>query len=153
MVARAVRIVKRAASLGMLVALTVGAGAAARWLGTRPDQRAERFCAGPGVVERLAEQARRGDKGKDGEPKPPLIQQAEAFAAYLNPPAPAKPLAVPTPRVRPRAARAEPTLPPPPPLPSLRLLGISYHRGLVGSNFQSYNYCIEKLSHLFPSLA
>jgi hypothetical protein len=125
MAARVVRIVKKAASMGTLVVVTVGAGAGARWLGMRPDGRAEQFWASPSAVERFAEQARSKGTGEDGQRKPPLIQQAEAFAAYLNPPVPRKPATAPV-LVRPRPVRAEVTLPPPP--PPLRLLGISYHR-------------------------
>jgi hypothetical protein len=130
-VACVVPITKKAASIGTLVVLAVGAGAAARWLGMRPDGRAEQFYAGPGAVERLAEQVKRGETGKEGQWKSPLIQQAEAFAAYLNPPAQAKAVASPSPPVRPRPARVEATLPPPPPL---QLLGISYHRGDPGES-------------------
>jgi hypothetical protein len=126
MAARVVRIVKKAASMSTLVALTLGAGAGARWLGTRPEGRAEQLWAGPGAVERFAERARSKGTDQDGQRKPPLIQQAEAFAAYLNPPAPRKPAAAPV-LVRPRPVRAEVTVPPPP--PPLRLLGVSYHRG------------------------
>jgi hypothetical protein len=126
MAARVVRIVKKAASMGTLVVVTVGAGAGARWLGMRPEGRAEQLWAGPSAVERFAERARSKGADQDGQRKPPLIQQAEAFAAYLNPPVPRKPAAAPAP-VRPRPVRAEIVLPPPP--PPLRLLGVSYYRG------------------------
>jgi hypothetical protein len=62
MVAGAVRIVKKTASMGVLVVLTVAAGATAWWLGTRPHRHVEKFCAGPSVVERLAEGTREGTR-------------------------------------------------------------------------------------------
>jgi hypothetical protein len=100
--ARVVRIVKNAVSMGTLVVVTIGAGTAARWRGMRPDRQAEQFGAGPGAVERFAEQARSKGTGQDGQRKRPLIQQAETFAAYLNPFVPRKPAAAPLALARPR---------------------------------------------------
>jgi hypothetical protein len=120
-----IAIMKKVVSAGMVVVLTAGAVTVARWLGMRPDGRVEQLLASPSALERWTSQRECQQAEKAHDSKPPLIAQAEAFAAYLNPPAPPK-QAVPTPApARPRPSYTEPK--PVVAAPPLRLLGISYH--------------------------
>jgi hypothetical protein len=57
--------------------------------GFRSDEQLEQFLSSPGVVERIKET--KAERAKRGESRvSPLVKQAEAFALYLNPPAPVK---------------------------------------------------------------
>jgi len=117
------RMVKKAIAMGMLLTVTAGAMAVARWLGLRPDPRMAQVLAAPSALEQWAGRSEQEGGGKAKELKPLLVAQAEAFALCLNPPKPPQRTA---PASRPRTARSEvkPAAAPPP----LRLMGISYHR-------------------------
>jgi hypothetical protein len=55
--------------------------------GVRSDENLEKFLNSPGVIEKFNSTA--GNKAKNSESRvSPLVQQAEAFALYLNPPKP-----------------------------------------------------------------
>jgi hypothetical protein len=117
------RMAKKAIWIGLLLTVTAGAVALARWLGLRPDPRTAQFLEAPGALEQLAGRSERQGSERARELKPPLVAQAEAFTLRLNPP---KPPQRPAPVPRPRTLRPEvkPVAAPPP----LRLMGISYHR-------------------------
>jgi len=117
------RMAKKAIAMGLLLTVTAGAVAVARWLGMRPDPRMAQVLEAPGALEQWAGRSEREGGEKAKELKPLLVAQAEAFALCLNPP---KPPQRPAPVPRPRIARPEvkPAAAPPP----LRLMGISYHR-------------------------
>ncbi len=117
--------VKKVISAGAIAVLAAGAVAVGRWLGGRPDGPIEQLLASPSAVERWTSElaGRQTEQGK--ESKPPLVVQAEALAAYLNPPVPPKRVASPVP-ARPRPAPVEAKLVTAA-APSLRLIGISYH--------------------------
>jgi hypothetical protein len=122
----AIRAVKKVVSVGATVILAAGAVTVGRWLGTRPDGRMAQLLASPSAIERwtselAGRQARQGE-----ESKPPLVVQAEALAAYLNPPAPPKRAASSPAPARPRPAPVE-AKPVAVAAPALRLIGISYH--------------------------
>lgn len=57
------------------------------FFGVRSDESLDAFLASPGVIEKFNSAA--GDKAKTSESRvSPLVQQAEAYALYLNPPKP-----------------------------------------------------------------
>ena len=96
------RMVKKAIAMGMLLTVTAGAVAAARWLGLRRDPRMAQVLEAPGALEHLAGRPEREGGEKAKELKPLLVAQAEAFALCLNPPKPPQRTA---PVPRPRTAR------------------------------------------------
>jgi len=58
--------------------------------GVRSDQQVNDFVASPGVREKFEQAANSKDKSTENRASP-LVQQAEAFALYLNPPKPINP--------------------------------------------------------------
>jgi len=114
---------KKVAWHGMLVAMAIGAAALARVLALKPDPAMERVLNAPGVVA-LARDSWRARDDDAVASKPPLIAEAEAFALYLNPPAPAQER-TPAP-ARPRTVRPQPK--PVASAPKFKLVGISYYR-------------------------
>ena len=58
--------------------------------GVRSDPQVNEFVASPGVREKFEQAANSKDKSTENRASP-LVQQAEAFALYLNPPKPATP--------------------------------------------------------------
>jgi hypothetical protein len=122
---QAIRRAKKVVSAGAIVVLAAGAVAVGRWLGTHPDGYMEQLLVSPSVVERWTQKMTSRQAEQARKSKPPLVVQAEAFAAYLNPPVPPKrPVSSPVP-LRPHPSPAEPK--PVATAPSLRLVGISYH--------------------------
>jgi len=117
------RMMRKAIAMGMLLTVTAGAVAVARWLGLRPNPRMAQVLEAPGALEQLAGRPEREGSAKAKELKPLLVAQAEAFALCLNPPKPPQRTA-PVPRPRPARPEVKPVAAPPP----LRLMGISYHR-------------------------
>ncbi len=86
--------------------------------GFRSDKGVEEFLDSPGVIKKFREA--KGDRAKRIESQiSPLVNQAEAFASYLNPPKP-------TPR-KPEPARTRTSLPTPrtPVSPKFKLIGTS----------------------------
>jgi hypothetical protein len=115
---------KKATSNTLVVAAALAAAGGAHRLALKPDAAMQQFLSAPGAVTQAmrALQARQGDKA--APTKPPLIAEAEAFALYLNPPAP-PPQRQPAP-ARPRTARTQPK--PVESAPKFKLVGISYCR-------------------------
>jgi hypothetical protein len=96
--------------------------------GFRSDEDIEQFLNSPTVVEKFREAKGSGSK-RDQPQISPLVQQAEAFALYLNPPPPPKPK-IPKPIV-PGGKPEEPLLPEPPrppdPTPKFTVVATSFY--------------------------
>jgi hypothetical protein len=87
---------------------------------------------GPSVVERF-KQAGNGDEKGSQKTVSPLVQQAEAFASYLNPPKP--PLQVKeTPTARSSSRRSVSVVELPQTTPKFTLLATSYYRARPGES-------------------
>lgn len=65
--------------------------------GVRSDQQVNDFVASPGVREKFEQAANSKDKSTENRASP-LVQQAEAFALYLNPPKPTTPTSTQVPK-------------------------------------------------------
>jgi len=68
--------------LSLMLAGTLSVFSVLGW--SRPDPRTEEFLAHPGAIQQLRDQGN-GSGARSAEISP-LVQQAELFALYLNPP-------------------------------------------------------------------
>lgn len=123
---RGMTLLRRIISICLLVALTAGAVAVARRLGSRPDPRRIAFLRSAGPLEIAARRASAGVEDRAQDAKPPVVAQAEAFALYLRPPEPIK-RTPPKPRARPVPVEVPPVAIVSAPV-KYRLLGINYHQ-------------------------
>lgn len=117
-----VGVLKKVLAYGLLFGLGTAGVIWARVAALRPDPEVEQLLNSPSAVAKATEQLV-GSVGDAGKGKSPLVAAAEAFALYLDPPAP--------PAAKRPSARQRAAPPPPPPVvstPKFRLLGISYHR-------------------------
>jgi hypothetical protein len=90
-------------------------------VGVKSDQQAEEFLNSPGVIENFTKA--RGTKAKDdGSQIPPLVEHAQAFGLYLNPPAIPKS----TPKTK-ASTTTSPAVRPTQVLTKFELIGTSFH--------------------------
>jgi len=88
--------------------------------GVRSDEGIEEFLASPGAIENSRKASGNQDKKSESQISP-LVEQAVAFALYLNPPEPKE-----TPTIRETTSVAATALPV---TPKFKVVGISYYEG------------------------